>query len=102
MVHPLADDTLTVRSVLVIGPDKKLKLTITYPASTGRNFEEILRVIDSLQLIARHSVATPVNWRQGEDVIIVPSLSDDEARGKFPKGWRTLKPYLRITPQPQD
>lgn len=101
MVHPKANDTLTVRSVFIIGPDKKLKLTITYPASTGRNFEEILRVIDSLQLTAKHSVATPVNWRQGEDVIIVPSLSDEEAREKFPNGWRALKPYLRITPQPQ-
>lgn len=102
MVHPKASDTLTVRSVFIIGPDKKLKLSITYPASTGRNFEEILRVIDSLQLTAKHSVATPVNWRQGEDVIIVPSLSDDEARDKFPNGWRTLKPYLRVTPQPRD
>ena len=102
MIHPKASDTLTVRSVFVIGPDKKLKLSITYPASTGRNFEEILRVIDSLQLTAKHSVATPVNWRQGEDVIIVPSLSDDEAREKFPGGWRALKPYLRVTPQPQD
>lgn len=102
MVHPKASDTLTVRSVFIIGPDKKLKLSITYPASTGRNFEEILRVIDSLQLTATHSVATPVNWRQGEDVIIAPSLSDDEARDKFPNGWRTLKPYLRVTPQPWD
>lgn len=88
--------------MFIIGPDKKLKLSLTYPASTGRNFEEILRVIDSLQLTAKYSVATPVNWRQGEDVIIVPSLSDDEARQKFPNGWRTVKPYLRITPQPQD
>ena len=102
MIHPKASDTLTVRSVFVIGPDKKLKLSITYPASTGRNFEEILRVIDSLQLTSKHSVATPVNWRQGEDVIIVPSLSDEQAREKFPGGWRTLKPYLRVTPQPQD
>ena len=102
MIHPKANDTLTVRSVFIIGPDKKLKLSLTYPASTGRNFEEILRVIDSLQLTAKYSVATPVNWRQGEDVIIVPSLSDDEARQKFPNGWRTVKPYLRITPQPQD
>ena len=79
-----------------------MKLTLTYPASTGRNFEEILRIIDSLQLTADHSVATPVNWQQGEDVIIVPSLSDEEAREKFPKGWETVKPYLRVTPQPQD
>ena len=102
MIHPQADDTLTVRSVFVIGSDKKVKLTLTYPASTGRNFEEILRVIDSLQLTADHSVATPVNWQHGEDVIIVPSLSDEEAREKFPEGWETVKPYLRITPQPQD
>lgn len=101
MIHPNASDTLTVRSVFVIGPDKKLKLSLTYPASTGRNFKEILRTIDSLQLTANHSVATPVNWRQGEDVIIVPSLSDEEAREKFPRGWKTLKPYLRLTPQPE-
>lgn len=102
MIHPKASDTLTVRSVFVIGPDKMLKLSLTYPASTGRNFEEILRTIDSLQLTAKHSVATPVNWRQGEDVIIVPSLSDEQAREKFPNGWRAMKPYLRITAQPQD
>ena len=102
MIHPQADDSFTVRSVFIIGPDKKVKLTLTYPASTGRNFEEILRIIDSLQLTADHSVATPVNWQQGEDVIIVPSLSDEEAREKFPKGWETVKPYLRVTPQPQD
>lgn len=102
MIHPKASDTFTVRSVFVIGPDKKLKLSLTYPASTGRNFEEILRTIDSLQLTAKHSVATPVNWRQGEDVIIVPSLSDEEAREKFPNGWRAMKPYLRITAQPRD
>lgn len=101
MIHPNASDTLTVRSVFVIGPDKKLKLSLTYPASTGRNFAEILRAIDSLQLTANHSVATPVNWRQGEDVIIVPSLSDEEARERFPGGWKTVKPYLRITPQPR-
>jgi len=100
MIHPNASETFTVRSVYVIGPDKKVKLMLTYPASTGRNFEEILRVIDSLQLTADYSVATPVNWRQGEDVIIVPSLSDEEARAKFPAGWRAVKPYLRITPQP--
>lgn len=102
MIHPKADDTLTVRSVFVIGPDKKLKLSITYPASTGRNFEEILRVIDSLQLTAKHSVATPVNWQQGEDVIIAPSVTDDQAREKFPGGWKTLKPYLRVTAQPEN
>ena len=101
MIHPNASDTLTVRSVYIIGPDKKLKLSLTYPASTGRNFEEILRVIDSLQLTANHSVATPSDWKRGEDVIIVPSLSDDEAREKFPGGWKTLKPYLRVVPEPQ-
>lgn len=101
MIHPNADDTLTVRSVYVIGPDKKLKLTLTYPASTGRNFDEILRVIDSLQLTANHSVATPADWKSGEDVIIVPSLSDEQAREKFPGGWKTLKPYLRVVPEPQ-
>ena len=100
MIHPNASDTFTVRSVFVVGPDKKLKLTITYPASTGRNFEEILRVIDSLQLTSKFSVATPVNWKDGDDCIIVPSLSDADAAGKFPKGWKTVKPYLRITPQP--
>ena len=101
MIHPKADDTLTVRSVYIIGPDKKLKLTLTYPASTGRNFEEILRVIDSLQLTANHSVATPADWQSGQDVIIVPSLSDEQAREKFPGGWKTLKPYLRVVPEPQ-
>ena len=100
MIHPAANDTFTVRSVFVIGPDKKVKLTITYPASTGRNFDEILRVIDSLQLTAKHSVATPVNWRQGQDVIIAPAISDEDAKKKFPAGFRTLKPYLRITKQP--
>lgn len=98
MIHPNASDTFTVRSVFVIGPDKKVKLTLTYPASTGRNFDELLRVIDSLQLTAKHSVATPVNWKQGEDVIIVPAVSDEAAREKFPGGWTTLKPYLRILP----
>ena len=102
MIHPSANDTLTVRSVFIIGPDKKIKLTITYPASTGRNFDEILRVIDSLQLTAKHKVATPVNWKEGEDVIIVPSVSDEEAKRKFPGGWKTLKPYLRIVSQPKD
>jgi thioredoxin-dependent peroxiredoxin len=100
MIHPNADNTFTVRSVFIIGPDKKVKLTLTYPASTGRNFDEILRVLDSLQLTANHSVATPANWKNGEDVIVVPSLSDEQARAKFPKGFRTVKPYLRITPQP--
>ena len=100
MIHPNANDTLTVRSVYVIGPDKKIKLMITYPASTGRNFDELLRVIDSLQLTSSYSVATPVNWNDGDDCIIVPSISDDEAKAKFPAGWRTVKPYLRVTPQP--
>ena len=101
MIHPNALDNLTVRSVFVIGPDKKIKLTLTYPASTGRNFDEILRAIDSLQLTAKHSVATPVNWKTGEDCIIVPSLSDDDAKKKFPGGWKALKPYLRLVPQPK-
>jgi alkyl hydroperoxide reductase subunit AhpC len=100
MVHPNASETTTVRSVFVIGPDNKVKLTITYPASTGRNFDEILRVIDSLQLTANYSVSTPVNWKQGEDVIIAPAISDEDAKAKFPKGWKTVKPYLRLTPQP--
>jgi thioredoxin-dependent peroxiredoxin len=101
MIHPNASDTFTVRSVFIIGPDRKVKLMITYPASTGRNFAEILRVIDSLQLTAKHSVATPVNWKQGEDVIIVPSVSDEDAKKKFPQGWKTLKPYLRVVSQPK-
>jgi alkyl hydroperoxide reductase subunit AhpC len=101
MIHPNASDTLTVRSVFVIGPDKKIKLTLTYPASTGRNFDEVLRVIDSLQLTAKHQVATPVNWKAGEDVIIVPSVTDDDAKKKFPNGWTAQRPYLRIVPQPQ-
>ena len=100
MIHPNADNTLTVRSVFIIGPDKKVKLTITYPASTGRNFDEILRVLDSLQLTSDHSVATPVDWKHTEDVIIVPGLSDEDAKKKFPKGFKTIKPYLRVTPQP--
>ncbi|HEY3579584.1 MAG TPA: redoxin domain-containing protein, partial [Pyrinomonadaceae bacterium] len=100
MIHPEASETATVRSVFVIGPDKKVKLSITYPASTGRNFDEILRVIDSLQLTSKYSVATPVNWKDGDDVIIVPSISDEAAKEKFPAGWRAPKPYLRITPQP--
>ncbi|HCB34274.1 MAG TPA: peroxidase [Acidimicrobiaceae bacterium] len=102
MIHPNASDTVTVRSVFVIGPDKTVKLTLTYPASTGRNFDEILRVIDSLQLTARHKVATPVDWKHGEDVIIVPAVSDEEAAERFPAGWDAPKPYLRITPQPVD
>ncbi len=100
MIHPNASETTTVRSVFVIGPDKKVKLTLTYPASTGRNFDELLRVIDSLQLTANYSVATPANWKHGEDVIIVPSVSDEDAEKKFPKGFRKIKPYLRYTPQP--
>ena len=101
MIHPNADDTATVRSVFVIGPDRKVKLALTYPASTGRNFDEVLRVIDSLQLTANHSVATPVNWKEGEDVIIVPSVSDEDAKARFPEGWKTLKPYLRVVAQPR-
>ena len=101
MIHPNADNTQTVRSVFVIGPDKKVKLTITYPASTGRNFEELLRVIDSLQLTANYSVATPVNWRDGEDCVIAPALQDpDDLKKRFPKGYKVIKPYLRLTPQP--
>jgi alkyl hydroperoxide reductase subunit AhpC len=93
-------DNQTVRNVFVIGPDKKIKLILVYPMSTGRNFDEVLRVIDSLQLTANHSVSTPVNWKQGEDVIIAPAISDEDAKEKFPKGWKALKPYLRLTPQP--
>ena len=101
MIHPNASDTLTVRSVFVIDPDRKVRLVITYPASTGRNFEEILRVIDSLQLTDSHSVATPANWKDGQDVIVAPSLQDPEViKQKFPKGYTTLRPYLRVTPQP--
>ena len=100
MMHPNASEKFTVRSVFVIGPDKKIKLTITYPASTGRNFNEILRVIDSLQLTANYSVATPVNWVEGEEVVIAAHISDAEATTKFPKGFKTIKPYLRLTPQP--
>ena len=102
MIHPNASDTLTVRSVFVIGPDHKVKLTLTYPASTGRNFDEVLRVIDSLQLTARHQVATPVNWKNGEDVIIVPSVSDDDAKKTYPGGFRVVRPYLRTVAQPTD
>jgi len=101
LIHPNASTTATVRSVFVIDPQKKIRLTITYPASTGRNFDEILRVIDSLQLTEYHSVATPVNWKDGDDVVIVPSLQDPEIiKQKFPKGYKVVKPYLRITPQP--
>ena len=100
MIHPNALDTLTVRSVFVIGPDKKVKLTLTYPAATGRDFNEILRVVDSVQLTANHMVATPANWKDGDTCIVVPSLSDDEARAKFTKGIEVIKPYLRTTPQP--
>ncbi len=101
MIHPNASDTLTVRSVFVIGPDKKLKLSMNYPASTGRNFDEIIRVIDSLQLTAKHQVATPVNWKSGEDVIIVPAVSDEQAKEKYPDGWKTVTPYLRVVAQPK-
>jgi thioredoxin-dependent peroxiredoxin len=100
MVHPAVTDKFTVRSVFVIGPDKKVKLTITYPAATGRNFDEILRVIDSLQLTAGYSVATPVNWKHGEDVIITTAVKDEDIPAKFPKGHKRIKPYLRTTPQP--
>jgi alkyl hydroperoxide reductase subunit AhpC len=108
MIHPnatggkrTAADNSTVRSVFVVGPDKKIKLILTYPMSTGRNFDEVLRVLDSMQLTARHKVATPVNWKQGEDVIIVPAVSDEEAKEKFPGGWKAPRPYLRIVPQPK-
>ena len=110
MIHPNASgtakertpaDNATIRSVFVIGPDKLIKLIITYPMSTGRNFDEVLRVLDSIQLTAQHKVATPVNWRNGEDVIIVPAVSDEAAREKFPDGWKAPKPYLRIVPQPE-
>ena len=100
MIHPNALNNLTVRSVFIIGPDKQVKLTLTYPASTGRNFPEILRVIDSLQLTADHQVATPANWQDGEDCVIVPAVTNEEADKKFPKGYKAIKPYLRMTPQP--
>ena len=100
MIHPNASDTMTVRSVFIIGPDHKVKLTITYPASTGRNFQEILRALDSVQLTVGYQVATPADWRDGDDVIVAPALSDQEARAKFPKGFVARKPYLRVTPQP--
>ena len=108
MIHPnamggkrTAADNATIRSVFVVGPDKKIKLILTYPMSTGRNFDEVLRVVDSMQLTAKHKVATPVNWKSGEDVIIVPAVSDEEARQKFPGGWKAPRPYLRIVPQPK-
>jgi thioredoxin-dependent peroxiredoxin len=100
MIHPNANETFTVRSVFIIGPDKKIKLIITYPASTGRNFHELLRVIDSLQLTANYSVATPANWKDGEDVVIAPAIKDEDIPAKFPKGHTRIKPYLRLTPQP--
>ncbi|HEY8400222.1 MAG TPA: peroxiredoxin [Cytophagaceae bacterium] len=100
MIHPNASENATVRSVFIIGPDKKIKLTLTYPASTGRNFDEIIRVVDSLQLTANYSVATPANWKDGEDVVILPSIADADAASKFPKGMNRIKPYLRLTPQP--
>jgi len=100
MIHPNANDTLTVRSVFVIDSAKKVRLTLTYPASTGRNFDEILRAVDSLKLTSNHQVATPVNWKHGEEVIIVPAVTDDEAKQKFPQGWRAEKPYLRYVPDP--
>jgi len=100
MIHPNASDTMTVRSVFVIDPNHKLRLTLTYPASTGRNFDELLRVIDSIQLTEKHKVATPANWRQGEDVIIVPSVTNEQAKELFPGGWTEHKPYLRTVPQP--
>jgi alkyl hydroperoxide reductase subunit AhpC len=101
MIHPNASDRFTVRSVFVIDPNKKIRLSLTYPASTGRNFDEILRVIDSLQLTDKYKVATPVNWKQGEDVIIVPAVSGEDAKKLFPAGWKEIKPYLRVVPQPK-
>ncbi|GBQ85755.1 peroxiredoxin [Gluconacetobacter johannae DSM 13595] len=100
MIHPAADPKVTVRTVFIIDPDKKIRLTLTYPPSAGRNFDEVLRVLDSLQLTDRHKVTTPANWRNGEDVIIAPSVSDEQARTLFPEGWKTLRPYLRLVRQP--
>jgi alkyl hydroperoxide reductase subunit AhpC len=100
MIHPNAADTMTVRSVFIVGPDNKVKLTLTYPASTGRSFDEVLRVIDSLQLTASYSVATPADWKQGQEVIITTAVSDEDAKKRFPKGFEAKKPYLRVTPQP--
>jgi alkyl hydroperoxide reductase subunit AhpC len=94
-------DNATVRNVYVVGPDKKIKLVLSYPMSTGRNFDEVLRVLDSMQLTAKHKVATPVNWKDGQDVIILPAVSDEEAKQKYPQGWKAPKPYLRIVPQPK-
>jgi alkyl hydroperoxide reductase subunit AhpC len=110
MIHPnatakvegrTAADNATIRSVFIVGPDKKIKLILTYPMSTGRNFDEVLRVLDSLQLTAKHKVATPVNWKAGDDVIIVPAVSDEDAKKQYPNGWKTVKPYLRVVPQPK-
>jgi len=100
MMHPNEDASFTVRTVFVVDPNKKIRLMITYPQTTGRNFDEIMRVIDSMQLTDAHQVATPVNWKKGDDVIIIPAVSDEDAKGKFPKGWKALKPYLRLTPDP--
>jgi alkyl hydroperoxide reductase subunit AhpC len=100
MIHPNALDNLTVRSVFIVGPDKKVKLQLTYPASTGRNFDEILRVIDSLQLTANYQVATPADWKQGDDCVVVPAIKTEDIPAKFPKGFKEVKPYLRMTPQP--
>ncbi|HKE74570.1 MAG TPA: peroxiredoxin [Acidimicrobiales bacterium] len=100
MIHPGASDTVTVRSVFVIGPDNKVKLTLTYPQATGRNFDELIRVIDSLQLTAKYKVSTPADWKQGEDVIIIPAVGEEEAKERFPEGWETKKPYLRLVKQP--
>ena len=102
MIHPNASDTLTVRSVFIIGPDKKIKATLTYPMTTGRNFDEVLRLLDSCQLTSKHTVATPANWQNGDDVIIPPAVSDEAAKEKFPDGWKSPKPYLRITKQPSN
>jgi alkyl hydroperoxide reductase subunit AhpC len=97
-----AADNATVRSVFLIGPDKRIKAMFTYPMASGRNFDEVLRLLDSLQLLAKHNIATPVNWKPGEDVIIPPAVSDEQAKAKFPQGWKTLKPYLRVVAQPRD
>ena len=101
MIHPSESETAAVRSVFIIGPDKKIKAFLVYPMTSGRNFDEILRLLDSIQLTARHTVATPVNWKNGDDIIIPPSVSDDDAKKKFPDGWKALKPYLRVAKQPQ-
>ena len=101
MIHPNASETFTVRSLFVIGPDKKIKLMLIYPMTTGRNFDGVMRALDSIQLTAKHTVATPVNWKPGEDIIIPPAVSDEDAKKKFPEGWKTVKPYLRVAKQPQ-